>query len=248
MFRLKHRRPHPFSLSPRPRWSCCCCWALRRGEGRLNPVRPGDLGRRGRARGGRRRGAGLPGLGHADRADRRARRSSGPSGGSDLAGGGARPGRRSGLLAATSRAPSGAASAQLRLWSLTDGGEPVALGKVIDLPGKEVGAVAIGYARAVVLTARGVTVLRLKDPEAPTLEAEFAAPGLPPALGAWDGRIALAGGRAWLARPSGSGIPGPVSLGVGAPKPGHTAARPRGRPAMSPPPARGSSPCGPTAG
>lgn len=107
-----------------------------------------------------------------------------------------------GLLAATSRAPSGAAAAQLRLWSLTDGPEPVPLGEVIDLPGKEVGAVAIGYARAVVVTARGLAVLRLKDPEAPTLEAEFAAHA-PAGARAWDGRIALAGGRVWLARPWG---------------------------------------------
>lgn len=107
-----------------------------------------------------------------------------------------------GLLAATSRAPSGAASAQLRLWSLTDGAEPVPLGAVIDLPGKEVGAVAIGYARAVVVTARGIAVLRLKDPEVPTLEAEIAAHA-PSGARAWDGRVALAGGRAWLARPWG---------------------------------------------
>ncbi|MBK7780724.1 MAG: hypothetical protein IPJ58_08155 [Ardenticatenia bacterium] len=107
-----------------------------------------------------------------------------------------------GLLAASSRAPSGTAAAELRLWSLGDGGAPTLVGQVIPLPGKEVGAVAIGYARAVVLTEGGVAVLRLKDLERPTLEVEVAAEA-PAGVRAWDGSIALAAGRAWLARPWG---------------------------------------------
>ncbi|MBK8538669.1 MAG: hypothetical protein IPL60_01510 [Ardenticatenia bacterium] len=107
-----------------------------------------------------------------------------------------------GLLAASSRAPSGTAAAELRLWSLGDGGAPTPVGQVITLPGKEVGAVAIGYARAVVLTEGGVAVLRLKDLERPTLEVEVAAEA-PAGVRAWDGSIALAAGRAWLARPWG---------------------------------------------
>jgi len=76
------------------------------------------------------------------------------------------------------------------------------VGQVIPLPGKEVGAVSIGYARAVVLTEGGVAVLRLKDLERPTLEVEVAAMA-PAGARTWDGSIALAAGRAWLARPWG---------------------------------------------
>lgn len=107
-----------------------------------------------------------------------------------------------GLLAASSRAPSGAAAAELRLWSLDAGARLIPVGQVVALPGKEVGAVAIGYARAIVLTERGVAVIRLKDPERPTLEVEVAV-GAPAGARSWDGSIALAAGRAWLARPWG---------------------------------------------
>lgn len=107
-----------------------------------------------------------------------------------------------GLLAASSRAPSGAAAAELRLWSLDAGAMLTQVGQVVTLPGKEVGAVAIGYARAIVLTERGVAVLRLKDPERPTLEVEVEATA-PAGARSWDGSIALAAGRVWLARPWG---------------------------------------------
>lgn len=107
-----------------------------------------------------------------------------------------------GLLAATHRAAGGRPGARLRIWALDADGPPRALGAAVNLGGRDVGEVAIGYGRAFVLTERGLATWYLKDPSAPRLEAEVAGK-VPVGARAWEGRLILGGGRLWLARPWG---------------------------------------------
>ncbi len=95
--------------------------------------------------------------------------------------------------------------AELRVYQLWQEGLPELVGRPLRLPARELGAIALDYPTAYLLTEDRLLLIDIKDPERPALRQalHLGRPATFEERRAWRGSVVAAEGRVWVARPWG---------------------------------------------